>query len=160
MSWSGVSFFLSFLFEIQWNWATCFSANYDEQLLAKYTESGGNARDFVWKGILSSFTSLECPLPESKPLVPPPPELEKPEKTKKSAGGGQRPWWTVVVWLLVILRYLFSMVLVLIYESSWDDCCCCWCVVAAPSISEGWDWVWYDCGCCWGLLRLSEYSRW
>jgi hypothetical protein len=46
------------------------SANYDEQLLAKYTESGGNPRDFVWKGILSSFTSLECPMAELLPQLP------------------------------------------------------------------------------------------
>jgi len=45
-------------------------ANYDEQLLAKYTESGGNPRDFVWKGILSSFTSLECPMAELLPQLP------------------------------------------------------------------------------------------
>ncbi|KAJ3506132.1 hypothetical protein NLJ89_g7035 [Agrocybe chaxingu] len=28
---------------------------YDEQLLGKYTESGGNARDFVWKGLLATL---------------------------------------------------------------------------------------------------------
>ena len=70
---------------------TCFSANYDEQLLAKYTESGGNARDFVWKGILSSFSSLECPLPE---WTPPKSTAFSPlpdEKIKKGTrfGGGQ-----------------------------------------------------------------------
>ena len=70
---------------------TCFSANYDEQLLAKYTESGGNARDFVWKGILSSFSSLECPLPE---WTPPKSTTFSPlpdEKIKKGTrfGGGQ-----------------------------------------------------------------------
>jgi small subunit ribosomal protein S29 len=27
----------------------------DELFLAKYTESGGNARDFVWKGLLSTL---------------------------------------------------------------------------------------------------------
>ncbi|KAF8159956.1 mitochondrial ribosomal death-associated protein 3-domain-containing protein [Crassisporium funariophilum] len=29
--------------------------NYDEQFLAKYTQSGGNARDFVWGGILANM---------------------------------------------------------------------------------------------------------
>jgi len=28
---------------------------YDEMLLAKYTESAGNARDFVWKGLLNTL---------------------------------------------------------------------------------------------------------
>jgi len=30
---------------------------YDEMFLSKYAESNGNARDFVWKGLLSSFVS-------------------------------------------------------------------------------------------------------
>ena len=73
------------------------SANYDEQLLAKYTESGGNPRDFVWKGILSSFTTLECPLPELTSFEPPP-SMDKilPSNSykgrKNKAGGGQHPW--------------------------------------------------------------------
>ena len=68
-------------------------ANYDEQLLAKYTESGGNPRDFVWKGILSSFTSLECPLPElAPPIFAPPPPPEPVQKPERKSGGGQRPW--------------------------------------------------------------------
>jgi len=68
-------------------------ANYDEQLLAKYTESGGNPRDFIWKGILSSFTPLECPLPESplqRFMLPPPQEPEKGRKV--NPGGGSTPW--------------------------------------------------------------------
>lgn len=28
----------------------------DELFLAKYSESGGNARDFIWKGLLSTLT--------------------------------------------------------------------------------------------------------
>jgi hypothetical protein len=85
--------------EIRWNWATCVSANYDEQLLAKYTESGGNPRDFVWKGMLSSFISLECPLPivpELPPLFAPPPPATENRVTDKNAspGSGQRPWRT------------------------------------------------------------------
>jgi small subunit ribosomal protein S29 len=28
---------------------------YDEMFLAKYVEADGNARDFVWKGLLSSL---------------------------------------------------------------------------------------------------------
>lgn len=30
---------------------------YDEVFLAKYTESSGNARDFVWKGLLATLES-------------------------------------------------------------------------------------------------------
>ena len=74
-----------------------FSANYDEQLLAKYAESGGNPRDFVWKGILSSFTALECPLPSPGLLLPSIAPLPAPGQTPEMGrnfkpGGGQRPW--------------------------------------------------------------------
>ena len=31
------------------------STYYDETFLGKYTESGGNPRQFVWKGLLANF---------------------------------------------------------------------------------------------------------
>lgn len=31
--------------------------SYDEMFMAKYTESGGNPREFVWKGLLSSLSA-------------------------------------------------------------------------------------------------------
>jgi small subunit ribosomal protein S29 len=32
-----------------------FIARYDESFMAKYVESDGNPRDFVWKGVLASY---------------------------------------------------------------------------------------------------------
>ena len=35
----------------------CALDTYDELFLSKYVESDGNARDFVWKGLLSNMTA-------------------------------------------------------------------------------------------------------
>ena len=51
---------MSFSVFVQWRFsliAIGVLATYDEMFLAKYAESSGNARDFVWKGLLASLES-------------------------------------------------------------------------------------------------------
>ncbi len=39
------------------DFAVVVAETYDELFLAKYSEASGNARSFVWKGLLSTLTS-------------------------------------------------------------------------------------------------------
>ncbi|KAG6860519.1 hypothetical protein C0995_010299 [Termitomyces sp. Mi166 len=45
------------LYEVWKNDKALISSLHDEAFLSKYTESSGNARDFVWKGLLATFDS-------------------------------------------------------------------------------------------------------
>lgn len=54
-SWKDVSFFrLLFVF---WSKTFLSAASLDEMFMAKYIESSGNPREFVWKGLLENLAT-------------------------------------------------------------------------------------------------------
>lgn len=46
-----------------------FAAATDELFLAKYTESGGNPREFIWKGLLGTLEGPPLVIDKRRPFA-------------------------------------------------------------------------------------------